>query len=211
MAGNTIRLPQRGFGSKARSGGIRWSKGIDSMKHNMEGLVPATVEQVAENMKVVGAAMLRDARDRNYAKEPWVSHPERHRGGGAVENLSPSKGTRRTRGAGAHARWPSNLTAAEGMFVFVTARKTFVELGLAHDPRTIYIAKGGKRFPYGNVLETGFAGRFAVIKPTLLAYHDRAIRAATLALTLDSGKVRRTSPGGSGGIHSGWFKLAKDA
>lgn len=208
-AGNA-RINAKGnqiFSGDAKSGGIRFSKDdITNIKMNMDSLLPGTIEQIAENMKRQASMILENARDGTAAQRKWKDHPNRHRGLGAEIDFG-GDGRQRRRRAGANSKWPHNLTAREGLFTYVRARKTFVELGLSHDPQTVFISKGGRKYNYGQALETLHAGRYAVIGPTLHAAGGGVMTACNKALKTPALVQKKGSSGGSGSvIASGWFK-----
>jgi len=173
--------------SASRSGGLRWSKDYDAFKHSLDGLALATVEQVAEKMKSTGSAIIRDARAKTYAEKKWDDH----------EDLHPSE------------LYPSARTAAQGMFVYLVQRKSFIELALTHSPNTIYLG-GNDQFDYGVQLEIGFGGKYAVIQPTLAAHSRDVMEACTNAMVKSQQEIKRQNAGGRGSIHSGWTKGAND-
>lgn len=184
------------FGGDSKTGGIRFD-GFDDLKANMESLLPGTVAQVSERMKLQAKPILEAARNKTYAQRQWKDHPDRHRGG----SFASVAGARR---AGRElGRWPHNKTAKEGLFTYVRARKTFVELGLAHNPETLYRTDHGALINYGAVLETGFGGRFAVIAPTLAANHRKVIASLQNALAIEQ-TFHRESSGGHGTVNKGW-------
>lgn len=200
------------YGGNAKSGGIRFGADLQGIKDNIDSLLPGTVRVVSGRMQQIAPAILKDARAKAYAQHKWKDHPERHRGGGAAVTFAGSP--QRRRRSGSKARWPHNLTAVEGLFVSVRTRKSFVELELSHDPQTVYIAGSGRRYNYGQVLETGFGGKFAVIGPTLAAYHRRVMGVLTEALAIErrSGNLTggnsgpKPPQGSSGNINKGWLK-----
>lgn len=207
----TLRLPimretgkfRSGLIGDPKSGGIRWFPAFETAFESMDELPLGTIIQIKENMKEVGSKILRRAQ----SEAKWKDHPERHRGVGATVQIG--RGHRLRRGSGANAKWPHNRTAREGLFVYVRQRKLFVELGLSHDPQTVYIRSDGQRFNYGAALETGFDGRFAIIAPTLAKFHNETLNACSG--TFSTRKTVKPKPNfGGQTIASGWFKQGKD-
>jgi hypothetical protein len=187
-----IRLPGRG---DLKSGGLRWSPELEGMKQLIATIPDATVKNLAKNiLPKFAKEIVTSARD----KAPWRDHPERHRGATAFF-VGQDK---RRRGPGADRRWPHNLTAREGLFSYVRWRKSFVEVGLSHDPQTVYVTSRGERFNYGKVLETGFGGRYAIVAKTLLRFRGDMIRKCEGAMA--AGQV--SSPPEIQRVHPGWSK-----
>lgn len=208
----TLRLPTprvlddgfgKGFGDP-KSGGIRWSPNLRVFSESIDDIPIHTVTQIRENMKRLGDLILQDAQ----YNAPWKSHPERHRGAEAKETFD--KGVvRRKRKGFTNSRWPSPRTAKEGLFVYIRQRKTFIELGLSHDPKTIYVRNDGTAYNYGAVLETGFGGRYATVAPTLERHRRDVLEACTNALVARAQQIKPRPNHGGQTIASGWFKQAK--
>lgn len=188
------------YSGDAKSGGMRFTSDMQMMKATIDSIMPATLNHVSLKMRAPAEVILRDAKLKNYAQQKWKNHPARHRGDGAELDLFNETGNRRRR-AGAKSRWPHNLTAAEGLFIYIRPRKTFIELGLSHDPQTVYVGPNGK-YNYGQVLETGFGGKFAVIAPTLAAHYRTVM--ANLINSLRADQARTAGGGGGQRIASGW-------
>jgi hypothetical protein len=186
------------FIGDAKSGGIRWSPDPRHLRGEIDKLELGTINQIKENMKEKGATILADA----TSNAKWQDHPERHRPGGLT-----ATGRRKARTKTFVSRWTHNLTAREGMFVYVRQRGSFIELGLSHSPSTIYVRSDGQRFNYGVALETGFGGRFAIIAPTLAKHHRTVMNSCTGALT-KQGQVKPKPNFGGQQIASGWLKQA---
>lgn len=181
-----INMPSQLFSlpsKKGREASIRWG-GLEDMKMTMASMQDGTLDVIYVRMRELSLAVQTSAR----VGAPWKDHPDRHRGKGAVKNIEV--GQRMRRGKTAHRRWPHVRTAREGLFSFVNRRKTFVELGLSHDRRTVYVKSDGTKYNYGIVLETGFGGTFAIIQPTLQDYHDDVLGICQNALN-----VRRKAMG----------------
>lgn len=170
-----MTMPSQISSKRGREGSIRWG-GLENMKLTAESLQDGTLDVIYVRMRELSVEVQISAR----VGAPWKDHPERHRGKGASVNIE--KGNRFRRGEGSHARWPHVRTAREGLFAGARRFKTFVQLELAHDRRTMYVKGDGTKYNYGTVLETGFGGTFAIIMPTLQDYHDDVINACRNSL-----------------------------
>lgn len=186
----------------AKSGGMRFTADMQMMKSTIDSIMPATLNHISVKMRAPAQVILTDARRKSYAQQKWKDHPERHRGVGATHDPFNESGNRRRR-AGAKSKWPHNLTAAEGLFIYIRPRKTFIELGLSHDPQTVYVGPNG-RYNYGQVLETGFGGKFAVIAPTLARHYNTVM--TNLFNSLRANQSRSAGGGGAQRIAPGWGK-----
>lgn len=202
----SLRVPEfglsEGFGvTRARSGGIRWSRDMEFMRSNIKSLEKGTLENIEGRMRLLGRQIV----DQAQKNAEWESHPGRHRGKGATESFhrQGEAGRERSRFADAHGRWPSNRTAKENLFAYVTRRGSFIELGLAHARATTYIRSDGSEFNYGVVLETGFNGKFAIIEPTLRDFHDDVLTACSNQLAT-ADKAKRPPTAGGQNVHPGW-------